>query len=111
MDFGFFENGLFGGVFHTLYLKSGHNGILHGFYRLFKLVLETRGGFLSGCSRGLEKKSSESEVDSLEWVLEFLKMVSLVGFSTHFTSKVVTMGFYMGFTDFSNLCWKHGVFF
>ena len=48
MDFGFFENGLFGGVFHTLYLKSGHNGILDGFYRLFKLVVETQAVFLSG---------------------------------------------------------------
>ena len=103
MDFGGFENGLFGGVFHTLYLKSGHSGILHGFYRLFKLMKETRGVFLSGLVGVCKKKSSELEVDSLRWILDFLKMVSLVGFSTHFTSKVVTMGFYMGFTDFSNL--------
>ena len=54
MDFQFFENGLFGGVFHAVDLKSGHRGILHGFYRLFKLVLETGGGFLSrlgGCKK------------------------------------------------------------
>ena len=57
MGFRVFENGLFGGVFHTLYLKSGHSGILHGFYRLFKLVLETQGGFLSGGGEGGWKKS------------------------------------------------------
>ena len=41
------KNGLFGRVFHTLYHKSGHSGILNGFYRLFKLVQGTRG--LSWC--------------------------------------------------------------
>ena len=35
----------------------------------------------------------ELKVDSLKWLLEVLKKVCLVGFSTHFTSKVVTMGF------------------
>ena len=51
------------------------------------------GGFFEFSSRGLLKKSSELEVDSLRWILDFLKMVCLVGFSTHFTSKVVTMRF------------------
>ena len=47
--------------------------------------------------------SVELKVDSLGRVLQGVEMVCLVGFSTHFTSKVVTVGFYMGFTDFSNL--------
>ena len=48
---------------------------------------------LPGGGFGLVRISGELRVDSLGRVLQGVEMVCLVGFSTHFTTKVVHMGF------------------
>ena len=46
---------------------------------------------------GLVRISAELRVDSVQWVLQGVEMVCLVGFSTHFTTKVVHNGILEGF--------------
>ena len=41
------KNGLFGRVFHTLYHKSGYNGILEGFQTFQTLMGEMGGSFFA----------------------------------------------------------------
>ena len=67
--------------------KVVHNGILEGFQ-----ISKFDEGFTGGVF-GFVLISAELRVDSLGRVLQGVEMVCLVGFSTHFTSKVVTMGF------------------